>query len=253
LEDDFAGTCEGVMKRIAPHVDVIHLTHGIAPHNVLQGAVVLARALPFVPPGVHVAVVDPGVGGERKALALRARDERVYVGPDNGILTLAAERLAGIAEAVEIADPTYMLEAVSATFHGRDVFAPAAAHVASGVPLNALGPPLSVDELVRVDLPAASVSERAVMATVVDVDRFGNVQLNVTMEELEQAKLQGVLEVEANGERRSALVARTFVDVEPGETVVYEDAYRSVAIAVNGASAAEALAARIGTEVALRA
>jgi S-adenosyl-L-methionine hydrolase (adenosine-forming) len=240
------------MKRIAPHVEVLHLTHGIAPRNVLQGAVVLARALPFVPAGVHVAVVDPGVGGGRKALALRGHDSRVYVGPDNGILMLAAERLAGVVEAVEIANPAYMLAPLSATFHGRDVFAPAAAHLASGVPLGELGPSVSVDQLVRVDFPAPGLSPGAITATVVDVDRFGNVQLNVTMEQLEQSELGGELEVEANGERRSALVARTFADVEPGETVVYEDAYRAVAVAVNRGSAADALRARVGSAIVLR-
>ena len=241
-----------MIKRIAPDVEVIHVTHGVAPQNVLQGALVLARTLPFIPAGVHVAVVDPGVGGERKALALRGGDGRVYVGPDNGLLLVAAERFGGVAAAAEIADGAYMLPPISATFHGRDVFAPAAAHLARGVPLDELGPSVPLEELIRLELPRPRVSPREILATVLDVDRFGNVQLNVTKDELEGAGIGGALEVAAAGRERTAVVARAFADVAPGETIVYEDAYGNVAVAVNGASAAETLDARIGTEVALR-
>jgi S-adenosyl-L-methionine hydrolase (adenosine-forming) len=241
-----------VIKAIAPDVDVIHVSHGIAPQNVLQGALVLDRTLPFVPAGVHVAVVDPGVGGGRKAVALGTRDGRLFVGPDNGLLLVAAERL-GVAAAVEVANDAFMLAPVSATFHGRDVFAPAAAHLARGVPITELGPPVPVETLARLEIPRPRVSPSEILATVLDVDRFGNVQLNVTGDELEGAGIGPALEVAVAGRRQAAVRARTFADVAPGETVVYEDAYGSVAIAVNGASAAQELAAGIGTEVALRA
>jgi S-adenosyl-L-methionine hydrolase (adenosine-forming) len=241
-----------VIKAIAPDVDVIHVSHGIAPQNVLQGALVLDRTLPFVPAGVHVAVVDPGVGGGRKAVALGTRDGRLFVGPDNGLLLVAAERL-GVAAAVEVANDAFMLAPVSATFHGRDVFAPAAAHLARGVPITELGPPVPVETLARLEIPRPRVSQSEILATVLDVDRFGNVQLNVTGDELEGAGIGPALEVAVAGRRQAAVRARTFADVAPGETVVYEDAYGSVAIAVNGASAAQELAAGIGTEVALRA
>jgi S-adenosylmethionine hydrolase len=241
-----------VIKAIAPDVDVIHVSHGIAPQNVLQGALVLDRTLPFVPAGVHVAVVDPGVGGGRKAVALGTRDGRLFVGPDNGLLLVAAERL-GVAAAVEVANDAFMLAPVSATFHGRDVFAPAAAHLARGVPITELGPPVPIETLARLEIPRPRVSPSEILATVLDVDRFGNVQLNVTGDELEGAGIGPALEVAVAGRRQAAVRARTFADVAPGETVVYEDAYGSVAIAVNGASAAQELAAGIGTEVALRA
>jgi S-adenosylmethionine hydrolase len=241
-----------VIKAIAPDVDVIHVSHGIAPQNVLQGALVLDRTLPFVPAGVHVAVVDPGVGGGRKAVALGARDGRLFVGPDNGLLLLAAERL-GVAAAVEIANEAFMLTPVSATFHGRDVFAPAAAHLARGVPLTELGPAVPAETLARVEVPRPRVSPSEIVATILDVDRFGNLQLNVTRDDLEEAGIASALEIAVSGRRRAAVRARTFADVAPGEAVVYEDAYRSVAIAVNGASATQVLAARVGTEVTLRA
>jgi S-adenosyl-L-methionine hydrolase (adenosine-forming) len=247
------GTCHGVVKRIAPDAEVIDITHGIAPQNVLQGALVLASTLPYMPDGIHLAVVDPGVGGDRMPLALRAAGGRLFVGPDNGLLLVAADRLGGVEEAVELARREYMLEPVSATFHGRDVFAPAAAHLARGVPITELGPPVPVETLARLEIPRPRVSQSEILATVLDVDRFGNVQLNVTGDELEGAGIGPALEVAVAGRRQAAVRARTFADVAPGETVVYEDAYGSVAIAVNGASAAQELAAGIGTEVALRA
>ena len=145
LQDDFVGTCHGVIKRIAPDVEVIDITHGIAPQGVLQGALTLANTLPFMPAGVHLAVVDPGVGGARRALALRDSEGRIHVGPDNGLLIPAAEKFGGIAEAHELANPDYALESVSRTFHGRDLFAPAAAHLALGVELAQLGPPIAVE------------------------------------------------------------------------------------------------------------
>src|SRR5262245_25854337 len=119
-----------------------------------------------MPTGVHVAIVDPGVGSERKSLALRGDDQRVYVGPDNGLLLVAAERLGRIEEAVEIAEPTYMLDRISHTFHGRDIFSPAAAHLASGVELGKLGPTLESAELQRLEVPEPAIGEARIRATV---------------------------------------------------------------------------------------
>src|ERR671922_698447 len=126
LQDDFVGTCHGVIKRIAPEAEIIDITHGLDPGRVLQGALVLANTLQYMPIGVHLAVVDPGVGGARRPLALRDRGGRLYVGPDNGLLVPAAERSGGIGEAHELANPDYALTPVSRTFHARDLFSPAA-------------------------------------------------------------------------------------------------------------------------------
>src|SRR5918912_24837 len=153
LRDDFVGTCHGVIKRIAPDVEIIDITHGLEPGRVLQGALVLANTLPYMPEGVHLAVVEPGVGGPRRALALRDGAGRLYVGPDNGLLIPATERFGGIAEAHELANPAYALEPVSRTFHGRDLFSPAAAHLAAGIELGELGPPVAADALARLDVP----------------------------------------------------------------------------------------------------
>jgi S-adenosylmethionine hydrolase len=244
-----------VIKRIAPDVDVIDITHGIAPQHVLQGALVLANTLPYMPEGIHIAVVDPGVGGDRKALALRGGDGRMYVGPDNGLLLVAAERLGGIEEAVEIANEDYMLTPVSRTFHGRDVFSPAAAHLAVGVGLKDLGPVLDPATLARLEVPRAQIGRSRIRATALYVDRFGNIQLNLTSTDLEQVGIvPGTkVEVEVRFERYFAIAARTFGEVRAGDIVLYEDAYRNIALAINQGSAAHMFSARIGQEVRLSA
>ena len=254
VTDDFVGTCRGVMKRITPEAEIIDITHGIAPQQVLQGALVLANTLPYMPEGVHLAVVDPGVGTNRKALALRSADGRLHVGPDNGLLVPAVERLGGIAGAWELVDARYRLEPVSRTFHGRDVFGPAAAYLAGGLEPAELGPSLDPAALVRLDVPGARVAPEEITAYVLIVDRFGNVQLNVTAAELEAVGIEPGARVElAVGlERYYAIAARTFADVSRGEIVLYEDSYRNIAIAINEGDAAAVLSARAGDAVRIR-
>src|SRR5436305_15138481 len=159
------------MKRIAPDVEIIDITHGLEPGRVLQGALVLANTLPYMPVGVHLAVVDPGVGSGRRPLALRDGKGRLHVGPDNGLLLPAADAFGGVAQAHELANADYSLQPVSRTFHGRDLFAPAAAHLAAGVPLDALGPALDPDELVRVEVPRAEVGQNRIRSAALGIDR----------------------------------------------------------------------------------
>jgi S-adenosylmethionine hydrolase len=251
LADDFVGTCHGVMKRIAPDVEIIDITHGVPPRQVLKGALTLANTLPYMPVGVHLAVVDPGVGGARRALVLRDHEGRLHVGPDNGLLILAVEKLGGIAEAHELTNPEYALDSVSRTFHGRDLFSPAAAHLALGVPIAELGPPIAPDALARLELPQAEVGASRIHATVLSIDRFGNMQLNLDRTHLEQAGvLPGMrLELELGGERYYAVAARTFADARSGDIILYEDAYRNVAIAISGGNAAEMFGAQEGQDL----
>ncbi len=251
LQDDFVGTCHGVIKTIAPDVEVIDITHGIPPRAVFQGAIVLANTIPYMPKGVHLAVVDPGVGGARRPLALEDAEGRLYVGPDNGLLIPAAESRGGIARAHELANPDYALPSVSRTFHGRDLFAPAAAYLALGVPLERLGPPVDPDALARLDLPEPEVGASRIRATVLCVDRFGNVQLNLTRAHLEEAGVEpGTrVELELAGERYYATAARTFSDARPGDIILYEDSYRNIAIAINRGDAGEMLHASPGREL----
>jgi S-adenosyl-L-methionine hydrolase (adenosine-forming) len=254
LKDDFVGTCHGVIKSIAPAVEIIDVTHGISPQHVLQGALVLANTTPYMPVGVHLAVVDPGVGSSRRPLALRSSDGRLFVGPDNGLLVPAAERLGGIVAVHELANADYALDIVSRTFHGRDLFAPAAAHLASGVELELLGPPVAVDALARLDLPEPEIGENRIRATVLYIDRFGNVQLNLTREHLQQAEVPPgtVIEVELGLDRYYAVVARTFADARKGDVILYEDAYRNIALAISGGNAAELFGVAPGDDVRIR-
>lgn len=251
LDDDFVGTCHGVIKRIAPETQVVDITHGIPPQAVLQGALVLANTLPYMPAGVHLAVVDPGVGSSRRALALRDSEGRLYVGPDNGLLIPATERFGGIDAAHELANPAYALESVSRTFHGRDLFAPAAAHLSLGVDLAELGPPVDPEALAGLDLPVPEVGTTRIRATVLYVDRFGNVQLNLGREHLDRVDVvPGTkVELELGGERYYAVAARTFADARPGDLILYEDSYRNVAVAISGGNAAEMLQAAAGSDL----
>jgi S-adenosylmethionine hydrolase len=244
LGDEFVGVCHAVMARIAPESRVIDLSHGIPRHGVLQGALVLQRSLPYAPPGVHVAVVDPEVGAPRRAIALRTVDEdRHLVGPDNGLLLPAAERFGGVAEVVEISESPWRLEPVSATFHGRDLFAPIGARLATGEPLAAAGRPLDPAELVPLDLPRPRVSSGELAAIAVGVDGFGNVSLLAAHDDLAGTgfRLGQPLVVRAGDAALPASYGRTFADVGPGAAIVYEDAARHVAVAVNTGDAAAAL------------
>ncbi len=253
-DDDFAGICHGVIASVAPEVRVIDITHGIPRFDVRRGALALRDALPFVPVGVHVAVVDPQVGTERRAVALSTAEGRMFVGPDNGLLSLAAERSGGVAVAVDITRSPHRLEPVSATFHGRDLFAPVAAHLATGAELADAGSPLDPDELQRIELPRPSSEGAALVAHVLYVDGFGNATLDAGHEDLAGSGLTlgRVVEVEVDDRRVEATYASTFADVEAGEALVYEDAQRALAVAVNRGDAAAGLGLMPDTEVRLR-
>jgi S-adenosyl-L-methionine hydrolase (adenosine-forming) len=204
--------------------------------------------------GVHVAVVDPQVGTERRALAVRTADGRVLVGPDNGLLSLAWDRCGGVDLAVDVTRSPHRLEPVSATFHGRDIFAPVAAHLARGAELADAGDQLDPAELQTVELPQPRVEDGTLVGHSLVVDRFGNVSLNVDHDDMAGTgiTLGNVVEIEASGERFLATYAQTFADVRPGELIVYEDAYRTLAVAINRGDAAGTLALRPDAEVRLR-
>ena len=253
--DDFVGVCHAVMARIAPDVRVVDLSHGIPRHDLRTGAVVLRRTLPFAAPGVHLAVVDPEVGGGRRAVAVRcAQEDRILVGPDNGLLLPAAERFGGAVEAVELGESPHRLRPVSATFHGRDLFAPVAAHLAAGAPLGDAGQPIEPSELVALELPTARVEDRELVTHVLAQDRFGNLTLDATHEQLTASGLRigEQMVVSIDGEEHDAHHARTFTDVGPGELLLYEDAYRTLALAVNRGSAVDRLAVGLDDELRIR-
>lgn len=251
LADDFVGVCHAVIAGIAPDVRVLDLSHGIPRHDVRSGAVTLRRALPYAPAGVHLAVVDPEVGAERRAIALRCmEDDRILVGPDNGLLHLAATRFGGIAEVVDIGRSPHRLEPAAATFHGRDIFAPVAAHLALGEPLQGAGDPLEPSEVTPLEMPLAMAEEDEILAHAIVFDRFGNVMLDVEHTELEGSGLRLGHRVLVNDQE--AVYAVTFADVAPGELLLYQDAYRALSLAVNRGSARDALGLDVDDEVRIR-
>ena len=248
--DDFVGICHGVILRACPGAQVVHVTHGIRPQAIGHGARVLAGAIPYLPVGVHLAVVDPGVGSGRHAIALRSGDGRLFVGPDNGLLITAAEACGGIVEAHEISNPDVMLHPVSRTFHARDVFSPATGHLAAGMPLANLGPALDPADLVRRVGIDHELDGSLLKASVQHVDRFGNIQLAVFASELDGLFEPGRLaEVVTPDDRYYVRCAETFADVDAGELVLYKDSSGLLSVAVNRGSAAELTASEAGDEI----
>ncbi|MFN2555261.1 MAG: S-adenosyl-l-methionine hydroxide adenosyltransferase family protein [Nitriliruptorales bacterium] len=253
LDDTFVGVCHGVVLRIAPHVHIIDVTHAVAPGDVREGAVLLARATPYLPVGVHLAVVDPGVGTARRAVAIRTARKDVLVGPDNGLLLPASRSLGGMTGAWEVTNPDHRLPPVSRTFHGRDVFAPAAAAIALGTEPAVLG--AAVSGLVDPDpLPTPVVTPQRLEAEVVHVDRFGNLQLGAVGEDLGVLGLDVGADVLVSvAERRSrATYVRTFGELAEGGLGLYEDSDWQLALAVRGGSAAVRLEANRGATVSVR-
>jgi hypothetical protein len=248
VTDEFAGVCRGIMLRIAPEATVIDLTHGIPPQDVHAGAIVLARSVGYLPCGVHLAVVDPGVGSGRLPVILATADGSVLVGPDNGLLLPAAGRLGGIVAAHRIENPDLVLPAPSNTFHGRDIFAPAAAHLALGVEPAAFGTPVEPEGLVQVLIPVARRHHDHFHGKVQHVDRFGNLQLNLEGKELLEAGLNvgSLLEVRIEGRRILVPFRETYASVGRGQLVLAQDSDGLVSIAVSHGSAQEALGTAVG-------
>ncbi len=245
------GVCHAVIRSVRPGVPIVDVTHGIARHDVRQGAIVLRNALPYLPVGVHVAVVDPQVGTERRALAVRCGDGRILVGPDNGVLSLAWERAGGAVEAVDISRSSFRLEPVSATFHGRDVFVPVAARLVAGAELLEAGEPLDPAELRVLDLPTPSVDSSLALGHALLVDRYGNVSLDMGHSDLLALGLTlgAPVSVAVRGEEREAVFVQTFADVPEHALLLYEDAWGSLALAVNRGDAAAELGVEIDDEV----
>lgn len=257
LEDEFVGICHAVVARISPESSVIDLTHAIPPQDVLRGALVLGRSIRYLPTDtVVLAVVDPGVGTPRRPVAVETvQGSQLMVGPDNGLLSQAWAERGGLARAFEIADTGVILEPVSATFHGRDIFAPAAAHLAAGIALEEVGPEVDPDSLVALTAPVPEVETGRVNAEVVGVDRFGNVSISARAEHLEQAGLGGGLRLEVVTRAGATSVRRaaTFADVSEGEFAIIENSSGRLAIVVNRGNAAEALELSFGDPLTLRA
>ena len=251
LEDEFVGVCHGVMLRIAPHLRVIDVHHNILRQDIRHGAIVLQQSVPYMPDSIHLAVVDPSVGSNRRALAIETGWGEIFVGPDNGLLVPAADSAGGIRRAVELVEEQFLLRPISRTFQGRDVFAPATAHIANGVDLGEFGPEVDPADLVSLEIPAAWPHDDHLHAEVLQVDRFGNLQLNFTRPMLDDLGLgkDGTLEVRLEGHRLTIPIGKTFADVDAGEYVMVEDSYRHLSLAVNKGDARARLRAGAGSTV----
>jgi S-adenosylmethionine hydrolase len=246
--DEWVGICHGVIERIASGATVIDIAHDLPPTDVRHAAFVLENALPFLPAGIVLAVVDPGVGSKRRAVALRSRSGTLLVGPDNGLLWPAAQAAGGIEGAVDLSQSQFRLDPTSATFHGRDVFAPVAAHLALGAAPEDAGNPIDHEALIRLQAAAPDVDAETLRAEVRLVDRFGNVQLQARAQDMERAGLPLGACVSVAG-RLEGTHGSTFTDVTAGGLVVYEDSSGWIAVALNGGSAAAALAVEAGSSL----
>lgn len=255
LSDELAGVLKAVVARCAPGAPLVDLTHGIPAFDVRAGALALTRAVPYLGPGVVIAVVDPGVAGDRRAVALEvgaATGPRHLVGPDNGLLIWAAEALGGVTRAVGLGDAPS-----GSTFDGRDVFAPAAGGLWQGTPLDELGDLLEIDSLVRLKPPVVSVSSGLVDAEVIWVDSFGNIQLSATPKDASDAGIGDVtgadLELITGVQHATVRRVNAFSEVPTGGLGLLVDANGHLALAGDRSSAARTLGLRAGDPVKLAA
>lgn len=250
-DDEFVGVVKSVIRSIAPHAVVVDLTHGIAPYDVRGAGLALARAVQYLAPGVVLAVVDPGVGTERRAVAVEVAEEgSVFVGPDNGLLASAVAMAGGADRAVALTEERYHLPAPGPTFAGRDIFAPAVAHLCNGGALTDLGDPIDPATLLPGVLPLTRQEGGALVAEVLWVDRYGNVQLNVDPDEL--LVLGDPVSLSFDNRLQHAGLAETYSAIPPGAVGLVVDAYGLVSVAANRHSAAEDLGLGAGDTVTLR-
>jgi S-adenosylmethionine hydrolase len=260
--DPSAAILHGVILSIAPDARIVDISHEVRKFAIRDGALLLWCALPYLPVGIHVAVVDPGVGTERRPIAVQVARGDVLIGPDNGLLMAGAERLGGIVEVRILESPSHRLPVVSTSFHGRDIFAPAAAHLAKGTPIGDLGPSVDPTGLVPSPIADAVIEPAGLRSSIVYVDTFGNIKLAGLRGDLEAAigpvqsgdRLE--LAFEAHGDKRAEVHElhwrATFGDADPGEVLLYEDSYGRICLAENQGDAAARLGLVEDREVAIR-
>lgn len=251
--DEFVGVVHSVLHSLAPDVRVIDLTHEIAPYDVRGAGLLLARSAPYLSPGVVLAVVDPGVGTERRAVAIEVGGgASVLVGPDNGLFAPAVAMVGGAERAVELTNPRLRLDAMGTTFDGRDVFAPAAAHLANGVLLDDLGPRIDTASLLPGTLPVSHADGDELVAEVLWVDRFGNAQLNVDIDDIAHLGAVGLgdrVGIRVGQNRRTTALVASFDAIGSGDFGLIIDSSGLLAIVAARTSAADALGLGPGTEV----
>ena len=249
--DPYVATMKGVILNINPNVNIIDITHDIPKYNIRYGALILRAVVPFFPPqAIHVAVVDPGVGSERKAIIVETKDDRLLVGPDNGLLSLVAKER-GLKKAVEISNERYMLKPQSTTFAGRDVFAPVAAYLSLGIEPEEFGEELETIE--EVNLPKSYLMGKEIRGKIIAIDSFGNIITNIPFTQVRSIVRFGeTLEVCIGGKRMVVPFVRTYGEVSRGELLALIDSFNYLEVSVNKGNAAKRLGASVGAEVIIR-
>jgi S-adenosyl-L-methionine hydrolase (adenosine-forming) len=249
-DDVFVGVCKGVVAQFAPHVRMIDVCHLITPQDVEMGATQLAGAIPYLPVGIHLAVVDPQ-GVHARGVVVRTGDGSLLVGPDNGLLSLAWDVRGGVEQVVEISNRELWLSNVHATFRGRDIYAPVAGHLAAGRPLTDVGPALDATALTRLAVHEPVVDEDHVHAEIHSVDHFGNASLNIARADLEAAgmSLGDTVEIRCNGRTLTVPFTPTFGEVAPGKLTLCEDSFHAVQLAVNAGRASQELRVNRGDPI----
>ena len=252
LADDFVGTCKGVMLGVAPGLSIVDLTHDVPGFAVETAAEILQHATRYMPAdAVYLAVVDPGVGTERRALALGTERGAVLVGPDNGLLEPAAEALGGVSEAVTLTNPDYHIHPVSNTFHGRDVFSPATAHLAVGTDLSELGDAVDPAGIVRLKAPEVTKeTDNGLGASILSIDRFGNARLSLGQNDL-TLDYGEKLKLDAGDGQMSVRFVETFGSAQAGELILVPDSHWRLSLSINKGNARQALALKVGGRVRL--
>ncbi|MCU1457326.1 MAG: hypothetical protein JWL73_1418 [Actinomycetia bacterium] len=253
LVDGFVGICKAVMLQFAPDLSIIDVTHDVAPYDVRGGALALVRAVPYLPAGIVLAIVDPGVGTDRRAIAVEV-ENGYLIGPDNGLLAPAVAMMGGARRVISLTNPDFQLAPVGPTFAGRDVMAPAAGHLADGVALEDLGELVDPVTLTPglIALPQIEAGG-AMTAEVWWIDRFGNCQLNVDPVQLtaQGAEPGGPIEVHLGGRTRTARWVSTYAEAKPSELVVLVDSTGLISLAMDRSSTAETFGLHVGSGVAL--
>jgi S-adenosyl-L-methionine hydrolase (adenosine-forming) len=252
LTDEFVGVCKAVVLRAAPSARIIDVTHGILPFDVRAGALALARSVQYLPSGVVLAIVDPGVGTDRRAVAVEV-ETGFLVGPDNGLLAPAVAMLGGARRVVSLTNPDYQLEAPGATFAGRDIFAPAAGYLAAGTPLEALGELVDPMSLVPGTVPLPRDENGRAAGEVLWIDRYGNAQLNIDPGDLAALGVEpgGPVEIQCGRDRRTGRWVGSYAEAKPHELAVVVDSYGLVSLTLDRRPAAEELGLKAGSAVTL--
>jgi len=253
VQSQGVGIMEGVALSINPEANVLHLMHGIPDFDIITGARTLETIF-YLPVGFHVCVVDPGVGGKRKCLAIKVKRGDYLIGPDNGVLIPAARILGGIEKAVEINNPKYMRKQISPIFHGRDIFAPVAAWLSRGIKLEDIGPTLKPNELAKAPYEEAVKKDNIIEAKIISINKFGSFHLNITHQLWNEWKLnfQDVVQLEFGDFKLRLLVVNVFSDVLKGEPLIMKDDYGRIEIAINQDSFADKYLVEIGQQVIVR-